>query len=74
MSESSDRPATEHQQTTTTGGAGGRTAETEHRDLARPEENETNELRPDERGRPDGIGPTTHDDTRFTRKEGARDR
>jgi hypothetical protein len=73
MSGSNDRAATEHQQTTT-GGSSGRNAETEHRDLARPEENGPNELRPDERGREEGIGPRTHDDTRFTRKEGARDR
>jgi hypothetical protein len=41
---------------------------TEHRDTAYGNAGERNELTPDERGR--GRGPRTHDDTKFTRKDG----
>ena len=41
----------------------------EHSDAAYGNASERNEIRPDERGR--AKGPTTHDDTRVTRKDGA---
>lgn len=44
---------------------------TEHQDAAYGNAEERNELRPRERGRTDGYGPRTHDDTKVTRKDGA---
>jgi hypothetical protein len=46
-------------------GAGGETAETEHRDAARPGGEQRNELDPDRRNREERRGPRTHDDTRI---------
>lgn len=43
---------------------------TEHKDAAYGNAEERNELTPDQRGR--GEGPRTHDDTKFTRKDGER--
>lgn len=67
----SDRDsAYDHQSDVAGGGTrGDESAANEHRDTAHGDAGERNELRPDERGRAEG--PTTHDDTRVTRKDGA---
>lgn len=44
-------------------------SENEHRDAAYGNAGERNEIREDERGL--AKGPTTHDDTKVTRKDGA---
>ena len=48
----------------------GPTPETEHRDTARGDADERNELHPEERKHPPEHGPTTHPQTRVARREG----
>lgn len=40
----------------------------EHKDTAYGNAEQRNELTPDQRGRPEGLGPRTHDDTKIVRK------
>jgi hypothetical protein len=56
--------AYDHRNEVAGSGSGERSAETEHRDTARPEE-QTNELAPGGRREHPERGPTTHDDTRI---------
>ena len=66
----SDRDGAYDHQSEVAGQTGGEgTGETEHRDTGRGNAGERNEIREDQRGR--ARGPTTHDDTRVTRKDGA---
>jgi hypothetical protein len=61
----SDRQAHDHQGEVVGSDPGARSAETEHRDLARPAEQAPNELAPDQRQQHPDRGPTTHRDTRI---------
>lgn len=65
----SDRESAYDHQSETAGPDGGSYADqNEHRDTARGDDAGPNEISPDERGRGDGYGPRTHEDTRTSRK------
>lgn len=65
--QSGDRPY-EHSGRTV-GGSPGPDPSTEHRDTARGNPSQLNDIRPEERAEQDGYGPRTHPATRTTRKD-----
>lgn len=68
-----DRKASEHQDRVAgTGRDAEDSAFTEHRDTADASSADHNEVDPDVRREAPRTGPTTHDDTRITRKDGGR--
>jgi hypothetical protein len=61
----SEKQPYEHSGKVMGSGADSPTPETEHRDTARPTDQERNELNPEQRNKEKAYGPRTHQDTRI---------